>query len=103
MSKSDFVFYKEATMSQRLSNKDGRYSKFAGSDQAISDKLAFFEALGELGLIDLKTGPVKVLMVILDYKRVSRFATSERTNEITKMGLLMPKEPDESDYNDETK
>ena len=84
-------FARNEAMASYLAALEPIYQKLAGADKAISDKIAFFEALSKEKLIDLEQPEIKLLLTILDFKRKARFATSERTNEITKMGLQMPK------------
>jgi len=50
--------------------------------------------LGQHGILDLKDPSIMLLMDILNVTRKALFATSEKTNEITKMGLQMPKSED---------
>ena len=94
-SKSKYQFYQEASLSQKLAHRDPIYKKLAGSDPTISESIGFFEVLGTHGIIDLKDPNWKLVLDLLDMTRKARFATSERVNEITKMGLQMPKAEDE--------
>lgn len=91
--KSKFQFYQEAILSQRLSAKYPIYRKLAGSDQQISESIGILHYLGEKGIVN-KTD-VEFIIGLLDVMRMARFATSERTNEITKMGMQMPKDEHE--------
>lgn len=101
-SRGKYQFWKEASLSQKLSNKIPIFQKLSGSDPQTSESIGIFLKLGELGYIDL-TDPTWVLMMgLLDVKRMALFATSEKTNEITKMGLMMPKAEDIiSDFDEE--
>ena len=56
--------------------------------------IGFFEILGEAGILDLEDPAMKLMMDLLNVKRQALFATSEKVNEITKMGLQMPKAED---------
>ena len=47
--------------------------------------------MGELGYVNLETKGMKLLMALLNMKRQELFATSEKVNEITKMGMQLPK------------
>ncbi len=94
-SKSKYQFYQEASLSQKLAHRDPIYKKLAGSDPTTSESIGFFEVLGAHGFIDLKDPTWKLVLDLLDMTRKARFATSERVNEITKMGLQMPKAEDE--------
>ena len=50
----------------------------------------------------LETEDTDFIIGLLDVLRMSRFATSEKVNEITKMGMMMPKGEDIiSDFDEE--
>ena len=93
-SRSKYEFWKESSLSQKLAHKLPIFQKLAGSDPETSMSIGFFEILGEHGLIDLKEPNMKLMMDLLNVKRQALFATSERNNEITKMGMMMPKAED---------
>lgn len=98
-SRTKFQFYQEASLSQKLSDADTDYRRLAGTDRQISDSIGFLMVLGKHDLIDLEEPTMALMMDLLDIQRKSAFATSEKTNEITKMGLQMPKGEDEiSEY-----
>ncbi len=90
-SRSNFEFRQQASLSQQLGAKDEIYQKLAGSDPETSMSIGFFLKLGELGYIDLKEPSWVLMMGLLDVKRKALFATSEKTNEISKMGMQMPR------------
>ena len=101
-SRSKYEFWKESSLSQKLAYKLPIYQKLAGSDPETSMSIGFFEILGEHGIIDLKEPNMKLMMDLLNVKRQALFATSEKVNEITKMGLQMPKAEDIiSDFDEE--
>ena len=93
--RSKYEFYKEASLSQKLAFKDPIYAKLAGSDPETSQSIGFFEILGQHKIIDLEEPRWKLVMDLLNMRRKALFATSEKVNEITKMGLQMPKKEDE--------
>ena len=93
--KSKYQFYQEASLSQKLAHRDPIYKKLAGSDPITSESIGFFMVLGDHGLIDLNDPNWKLVLDLLDMTRKARFATSEKVNEITKMGMQMPKAEDE--------
>lgn len=93
-SKSKYQFYQEASLSQKLSHRDPIYKKLAGSDPKTSESIGFLLMLGEHGMIDLEDPSIMLVLDLLDVTRKARFATSEKVNEITKMGLQMPKAED---------
>ena len=95
-SKSKYQFYQEASLSQKLADKIPIYQHLAGADTSIS------ESIGVLLYIDdpenmkvLSKDPIKWIIGFLNVIRQARFATSEKVNEITKMGMQMPKAEDE--------
>lgn len=100
MSKSKSDFRQEAMMSQRLAKDHPDYSELAGSDSKTSKKIQRLKVFVRHGFI--KEEEVKILLDLLNGDRMALFATSERTNEITKMGLQMPKGPSEVDFNEDT-
>jgi len=94
-SRSKYQFYQESSLSQKLAYKENIYSKLAGSDTQLSDSIGVLLVLADFGMIDKDDPNTKLMFAILDVLRKSRFATSEKVNEITKMGLQMPKAEDE--------
>jgi len=92
--RSKYEFWKESSLSQKLAYKIPIYQKLAGSDPETSMSIGFFAVLGEAGLIDLEEPGMELMMDLLNVKRQALFATSEKVNEITKMGLQMPKAED---------
>lgn len=101
-SRSKYLIWKEASLSQKLSAKEPIYQKLAGSDTELSDSIGVLLVLCEFGILDENHPNTKLLLAILDVQRKARFATSEKTNEITKMGFQMPKAEDIiSDFDEE--
>lgn len=94
-SRSKYEFYKEASLSQQLAHRFPEYADYAGADSKISLTLAMLNVLARHKKIDLTQGGWKLLKDVLNEQRKALFATSERVNEITKMGLQMPKSEDE--------
>ena len=95
MPRSKYEFYKEASLSQQLAHRHPEYKDYAGADPDISLTLALLNVLDQHKMIDLKKGGWKFVKDLLNEQRKAKFATSERVNEITKMGLQMPKAEDE--------
>ena len=93
-SRSKYEFWKEASLSQKLADKIPIYQKLAGSDPETSMSIGFLLTLGEHGILDLEDPSMKLMMDLLNVKRQAQFATSEKVNEITKMGMQMPKGKD---------
>lgn len=94
MSRSKYEFFQEASLSQQLANRYREYTEYAGSDQKISLTIAILNILHKHKKIDLTQPSWKLIKDLLNEQRKATFATSERVNEITKMGLQMPKGDD---------
>ena len=90
-SRSKDNFREQASLSQQASDKEARLKKYVGADQAISDKLADIDTLVEMGYMSEKDPRIKYMKRQLDNRRLARLATSERLNEITKLGFMLPK------------
>ena len=108
-SRSKYEIYKEASLSQQLAHKHPEYSEYAGSDPKISLTLALFNVLSKHGKINLEEPGWKFVKDLLNEQRKAIFATSEKVNEITKMGLQMPRaeehiseQPEGDDPNEDT-
>jgi len=91
LTKNKYEFREQASLSQQASDKEARLKKYVGADQAISDKLADIDTLIEEGLISENDSRIKYMKRQLDNRRLARLATSERLNEITKLGFMLPK------------
>lgn len=93
-SRSKYEFYKEASLSQQLAHKHPEFSEYAGTDPVTSESLAVLNILNAFGFIDLNEKEWKLVKALLNERRKALFATSEKVNEITKMGLQIPKAED---------
>lgn len=91
---SKFEFVQQSSLSQQLADKDGDYSTLAGSDPRTSQTIGRLLVLARHGLIDLEDPAIKLVVDLLNMRRKALFATSERVNEITKMGMQMPRGED---------
>jgi len=87
--RSKYEFIQEASLSQQLAARVPLYQKLAGSDQELSDSIAVLSYLGDRGMMNKKD--LEFILGLLNVLRLSHFATSEKVNEITKMGLQMPR------------
>ena len=90
-SQSKDNFREQASLSQQASDKEARLKKYVGADRGISDKLADIDTLVEEGFISANDARIKYMKRQLDNRRLARLATSEKLNEITKLGFLLPK------------
>lgn len=95
MVRSKYEFYKEASLSQQLAHRHPEYKDYAGADPDISLVLAVLNVMDRHKMINLKDPSWKFVKDLLNEQRKAIFATSEKVNEITKMGLQMPKAEDE--------
>ncbi len=95
MTRSKYEFWKEASLSQQLAHRHNEYKDYAGTDPKISMSIANLNTLAEFGMIDLDAFIWRFTKALLNEQRKAKFATSEKVNEITKMGLQMPKAEDE--------
>lgn len=91
MTRSKYEFYQEATLSQKLAALHPEYQEYAGSDPKISLSLAVFNVLEKFKMIDPKDQTIQLVRALLNEQRKARFATSEKVNEITKLGLMLPR------------
>lgn len=89
-------------MAQRVAHKNPQFVDYAGADPKASMKIMFFQTLHKHKKIDLTKGDMPLFMDLLKGRRDVLFATSERTNEITKMGFMLPKSTTEVDFNADT-
>ena len=90
-SRSKEWFRQGASLGQKLGAQNKEFADYAGSDSKISLKLARLRILGQHKIINLEDSGLKLVWDLLNEERKALFATNESTNEITKMGLMMPK------------
>ena len=88
---SDFEFRQQGLMSQTLSDIDPIFRDISGCDKETAEAIGIFVVLGQHNIIDLKSSSWALVMDILKVKEKVSLATSDKTNEITKMGFRMPK------------
>lgn len=89
--RTKYQFYQEASLSQKLANEYKEFTEYAGAAPEISKQIALLNVLGENDMIDLNEPVWKFVKDYLNEQRKAMFATSERTNEISKMGMMLPK------------
>lgn len=95
-----FEFFQQASLSQKLAHRDPIYKILAGSDPETSQMIGFFQILHQHKKIDLDSPNWKLLFDLLNVTRKALFATSEKTNEITKMGFQMPKAEEDVNFDE---
>jgi hypothetical protein len=86
-----------ASLSQKVSFDFKILIKLAGSDPDISDSIAVLTYIKEPE--NLKKSPIDFMLGLLDVLRLSHFATSEKTDIISKLGFMLPAQ--ELSYYDE--
>lgn len=89
MTKEEFI--RGVSLSQKLSFHDEDYRLISGSDPEVSKAIGFITVLIRKGYLK-RTDEIDLLLSLLDMDRKVSFATSDQTNEITKMGLNLPEE-----------
>lgn len=101
-SKSKYEIWRQASLSQILADKEKEYVMYAGSDQKTSLVISRLLVLDRHKFIDLKSPTFSLIFDMLMEKRKALFATSEHVNEISKMGMQMPKSENIiADFNEE--
>lgn len=102
-SRSKPEFYQQASLSQKLADSIPGFSDYAGSDPEISLSIAYLKVLVKHKMIDPNKPGWKLVIDLLNEQRKAKFATSEKVNEITKMGMMMPRGEDIiSDFEEES-
>lgn len=91
--KSDYDIRHESTMSQQLAALDSDFIELAGSDPETSLSIQALKDLQTLGFISKDNPAVNMLLVLLNGRRKAFFATNEKSSDVTKLGLQMPKSP----------
>lgn len=96
---SKYYTYQQASLSQKVSFNTPMLRLLAGTDQEISDSIAVISYLDNPEKQKLMSkDPIKWVLGLLDVLRLSHLATSEKINEITKLGFMLPKKDDEEDW-----
>jgi len=91
--RSDYDIRQEASMSQQLAAIDEDYIDLAGSDPETSLSIQTLKDLQTLGLIKKDDPAINMMLVLLNGRRKAFFATNEKSSDVTKLGLQMPKSP----------
>lgn len=78
-------------MSQQLAAIDDDFIELAGSDPKTSLKIQYLKDLIQLGILDKDDPLINMMLVLLNGRRKALFATNDRSSDITKLGLQMPK------------
>lgn len=90
------------SLSQQVSDEIKDLQFLAGTDPETSLAIQRLKVFGRHGLINLDSPIMKLALDLLDGERLARFATSDKTNEVTKLGLMLPKSRSVvSDFNED--
>jgi len=89
MPKSSFnEFRQQSTMSQRLGFLQPDFQELAGADPNTSKKIQRLKVCIRHKIV--KESDIKIVLDFLNGDRMALFATSEKTNEISKLGFMLP-------------
>lgn len=93
--RSKYEYMYMSMLGSRVARKYPLYQELAGADAETSLQIALLHALADLGILDLESEEVRMTLVILNAKRMALFATSEKTNELSKMAMHLPTDEEE--------
>lgn len=91
--------YKTSSLGQKVSFTHPLLRKVAGSDKELSDSIAILTYLGKRKIIAEED--TEFIVGLLDVLRQSAFATSEKTDILTKLSFMFPKEDEEEDWSED--
>ena len=99
---SKYYTYQQASLSQKVSFKTPLLRNLAGTDKEISDSIAVLSYIRDPEKMKkLEKDPILWTLGLLDVLRLSALATSEKINEITKLGFMFPKEDEDEDWSED--
>lgn len=94
--------YQRSSLSQKVSFNIAIIRKLVGSDQELSDIIAILTYIYDPEKMKLfEKKPIDWILGFLDVLRLSHFYNSEKTDILTKLGSLLPKEDDEEDWGED--
>jgi len=96
---SKYYSYQQASLSQKVSFKIPILRELVGSDQELGDSIAVLSYIGNPE--NLKKPPIKFTLGLLDVLRLSHFVNNEKTDILSKLGFLFPKEDEEEDWSED--
>lgn len=101
-SQSKYDSYQRASLSQKVSFKIAILRELVGSDQELGDSIAVLTYVNDPENMKLlETIPMKWVIGLLNVLRLSHFANSEKTDILSKLGFLFPKEDEEEDWSED--
>lgn len=97
-SQSKYYTYQQASLSQKVSFNTPMLRKVVGSDKELSDSIAVLSYIeGTKGI----KKDIQWFLGLLDVLRLSHLATSEKTDILSKLGFMFPKEDDDEDWSED--
>lgn len=87
---SDYEFRAHTSLSQKVGDRIPDIQELAGSDPRTSLKIQRIKTLGRHNIINISEPRWELILDLLNGDRLALFATSDRTNEISKMGFMLP-------------
>lgn len=88
---SDHNFARTASLAQKSAYEKPLLQKTVGSDPEISDSIVLLHMItDEKKITLLHNDPLQWVIELLDGLRISHFATSEKTDIISKLGFFLP-------------
>ena len=91
--------YNISSLSQKVSFNIKIIRKLVGSDEELGDAIAMLTYIDDPKNTELlEKEPIKWILGLLDVLRLSHFYNSEKTDILTKLGSLFPKEDEEEDW-----
>lgn len=82
-------FFQKISLAQKISAKDKKFKEYVGSDTEIAQTIAVLNVLVEHKILDKNSAEI-VKDILIEQNRAI-FASSEKTDIFTKLGLLYPK------------
>jgi len=100
---SKYYDYKTSSLSQKVSFNIEIIRSLVGSDQELGDIIAvlmYIDSPENKKLLEEKK-PIKWILGLLDVLRLSHFYNSDKTDILTKLGSLFPKQDEEEDWGED--
>ena len=101
-SQSKYYAYQQASLSQKVSYKIPIIRELVGSDQELGDSIAILTYINDPKKMKIcETNPIQWVIGLLDVLRLSHFTNSEKTDILSKLGFLFPKQDEEEDWSED--
>lgn len=82
-------FFEKISLAQKIAYDDPHISEYVGSDVELAKAIAFFSVCEDAGIIDPET--TSLIKTIMIEQNKATFASSEKTDIFSKLGLFRPK------------